>query len=42
MMVAPPIPSQTFWSVKSNGPYEALLPIKAVEVMEFQQGYVKS
>ena len=28
--------SQTSWSVKSNGPQEALLPTKLVEVTEFQ------
>ena len=28
--------SQTFWSVKSSGPYEALLSIKLADVMEFQ------
>ena len=27
---------QTFWYVKSNGPQEALLQTKLVEVMEFQ------
>ena len=27
--------SQTFWSVKSSEPQEALLTIKLVEVMEF-------
>ena len=26
---------QTSWSVKSSGPYEALLQTKLVEVMEF-------
>ena len=34
--------SQTFWSVKSSGPYKALLSIKLVEAMEFQQSYLKS
>ena len=34
--------SRTFWSIKSRGPQEALLPIKLVEVMEFQQSYLKS
>ena len=29
--------SQTFWSVKSNGPYEASLQTKLVEMMEFHQ-----
>ena len=28
--------SQTFWSVKSSGPYEALLSKKLVDAMEFQ------
>ena len=28
--------SWVFWSVKSSGPYEALLLIKQVDVMEFQ------
>ena len=28
--------SQTFWNVKLSGPWEALLPIKLVDVMEFQ------
>ena len=32
--------SQTFWSVKSSGPQEAL-PTELVEVMEFQQSYLK-
>ena len=30
------------WSIKSRGPQEALLPIKLVEAMEFQQSYLKS
>ena len=34
--------SQISWSMKSNGPEEALLPIKLVEVMGFQQSYLKS
>ena len=34
--------SQISWSVKSNGPQEALLKIKLVEVMEFQLSYFKS
>ena len=29
-------PSQTFWNVKLSGPWEALLQIKLVDVMEFQ------
>ena len=33
--------SQTFWSVKSSGPSETLLPIKLVEVLEFQRSYLK-
>ena len=33
--------SQTFWSVKSSGPLEALLLIKLVDAMEFQQSYSK-
>ena len=28
--------SQTSWSVKSSGPYEALLQTKLVGIMEFQ------
>ena len=35
------IQRQTFWSVKSSEPQEALLTIKLVEVMKFQQGYLK-
>ena len=31
--------SQTFWRVKSSGPYETLLLIKLVEATEFQQNY---
>ena len=31
--------SQTSWSVKSRGPWEALLGTKLVEVMEFQLSY---
>jgi len=34
--------SHTYWSMKSSGPEEALLPIKLVEVMGFQQSYLKS
>ena len=34
--------SQTSWSVKSSGPEEALLSVKLVEVMGFQQSYLKS
>ena len=34
--------NQIFQSVKSSGPQETLLPIKLVEVMEFQQNYFKS
>ena len=34
--------SQTFWAVKSSGPWEALLSAKLVEVMGFQQSYFKS
>ena len=33
---------EPFWSVKSSGPSETLMPIKLVEVMEFQQSYLKS
>ena len=33
--------SQSFWSVKSSGPQEALLLIKLMDVMEFQQNYSK-
>ena len=29
------------WSLKSSGPYEAVLPIMLVEVMEFQLSYLK-
>ena len=42
MMVWSLTQSQTFWSVKSSGPQEALLSIKLVEVMEFQQSYLKA
>ena len=31
--------SQTFWSAKSSGRYEALLLIKLVDVIKFQQNY---
>ena len=31
--------SQTFWSAKSSGPQEALLLIKLVDMMKFQQNY---
>ena len=34
--------SQTSWNMKSNGPEEALLPKKLVEVMGFQQSYLTS
>ena len=30
------------WNVKSSGPWEASLPTKLVEVMEFQLSYFKS
>ena len=33
--------SQTFWTVKSSGPQKALILIKLVDVMEFQQSYSK-
>ena len=33
--------SQTFWSVKSSVPFEALLSIKLGDAMEFQQSYAK-
>ena len=36
------IQGQTFWRVKSNGPEEALLLIKLVDVMKFQQNYSNS
>ena len=36
MMVWSVTQSQTFWSVKSSGPKEALLSIKLVDAMEFQ------
>ena len=36
MMVWSLTQSQTFWSVKSNGPQEVLLLINLVDVMEFQ------
>ena len=29
------------WSLKSSGPYEALLPVMLVEVIEFQLSYLK-
>ena len=32
---------QTSWSVKSSGPWEALLRTKLVEIMESQLSYVK-
>ena len=32
--------SQTFWSVKSSGPQEALLLIKLVDAMKFQPNYL--
>ena len=35
-------PETDILSVKSSGPSEALLPIKLVEVMKFQQIYLKS
>ena len=41
MMVLSVTQSQTFWSVKSSGPLEALLLIKLVDAMEFQQSYSK-
>ena len=34
--------SQTFWNEKSNGPQEATLQTKSVEVMEFELSYFKS
>ena len=33
---------QTSWSVKSSGPWEALLKTKLEEVMEFQLSYLTS
>ena len=42
MMVWLVTQSQTSRSVKSNGPSEALLLIKLVDVMEFQLSYFKS
>ena len=42
MMVWSLTQSQACWSVKSNGPQEALLQTKLVEVMEFQLSYFKS
>ena len=42
MMVWSLTKSQTFWSVKSNGPWEALLRTKLVEMMKFQLSYFKS
>ena len=36
MMVWLVTQSQTFWSVKSSGPFEALLLIKLVDAMQFQ------
>ena len=41
MIVWPLTQSQTFWSVKSSESQEALLTIKLVEVMTFQQSYLK-
>ena len=35
------VQGQTFWSVKSSESQEALLTIKLVEVMTFQQSYLK-
>ena len=40
-MVQSLIQSQTSWSVKSSGPQEALLPIKLMQMMKFQQSYLK-
>ena len=34
--------SPRFWSVKSSGPWEALLKTKLVEVIEFQLSHFKS
>ena len=34
--------SQISWSVKLSGPQEALLQTKLVEVMEYQQSYLRS
>ena len=34
--------SQTAWSAKSSGPWEALPETKLVEVIEFQLSYFKS
>ena len=31
--------SQTFWNAKFSGPKEALLLIKLVDAMKFQQNY---
>ena len=42
MMVCSVTQSQTFWSVKSSGPYEASLQRKLVEKMQFQLSYFKS
>ena len=39
MMVWSVTQSQTFWSMKSGGTQEALLSIKLVDAMEFQQSY---
>ena len=36
MMVWLVTQSQTFWSIKSSGPYKVLLLIKLVDVMKFQ------
>ena len=41
MMVWSVTQSHTFWNAKSNGPQEAMLLIKLVDVMEFQQSYPK-
>ena len=38
-MVWSVIQNQTFWRAKSSGPEEALLLIKLVDAMKFQQNY---
>ena len=39
MMVWSVTQGQTFWNVKSSGPWESLLLIKLVDAMEFKLSY---
>ena len=39
MMVWSVTQGQTFWNVKSSGPWESLLLIKPVDAMEFKLSY---